>query len=133
MTKNNDIGLLVLRIALSILMLLHGVAKLQHGLGYIQGLLTSYGLPTFISYGVYVGEIIAPLTILLGYRTRLASAIYAFTCVVAILLAHNEKIFQLGNRGEWAVELLGLYLAGAITLFFTGAGKYAFSTKNNWD
>ena len=33
----------------------------------------------------------------------------------------------------WGVELLGLYLFGSAALFFTGGGKYAFSSSSRWD
>jgi putative oxidoreductase len=39
----------------------------------------------------------------------------------------------LNEYGGWAVELLGLYLLGAVALFFTGAGKFAVSSSNSWD
>lgn len=133
MKKNNDLGLLVLRVSLGILMLLHGIAKLSGGLVFIQSMLESKNIPSFIGYGVLIGEVLAPLAIIAGFRTRIASSILAFNCLVAILLAHPNDLFSLSQHGGWAVELLGLYLFGAVTLFFTGAGKYAVSRQNNWD
>lgn len=46
-------------------MLFHGIAKLLHGLEGIKGMLASKGLPAFFAYGAYVGEIIAPLLIII--------------------------------------------------------------------
>lgn len=133
MKKNTDLGLLILRISIGALMLLHGIGKLNGGLGFIQGLLSEKGIPNFIAYGVIVGEVLAPLAILVGFRTRIAAAIYAFNCLVAILLVHSGDLFTLNQHGGWGIELLGLYLLGAIALFFTGAGKYAVSKNNKWD
>lgn len=133
MKKNTDLGLLILRISIGALMLLHGIGKLNGGLGFIQGLLSEKGIPSFIAYGVIVGEVLAPLAILVGFRTRIAAAIYAFNCLVAILLVHSGDLFTLNQHGGWGIELLGLYLLGAIALFFTGAGKYAVSKNNKWD
>ena len=132
MKKNTDVGLLILRIAIGLLMLLHGIGKLN-GLDFIQGMLTEKGLPAFIAYGVLIGEILAPLAILIGFRTRIASVVYFVNCLVAILLVHSNDIFALNKHGGWAIELLGLYLLGSLALFFTGAGKYAVSTNNQWD
>jgi hypothetical protein len=42
---------------------------------------------------------------------------------------HTPKTFTLNEYGGWAVELLGLYLLGAVA-FFTGAGKFAVSSSN---
>lgn len=131
--KNIDLGLLILRISIGGLMLLHGIAKLQHGAGMIESMVIDAGLPSFIAYGVYVGEVIAPLLILLGVGTRGASVVFAGNCFVAALLAHSQEIFTLGAQGGWAVELLGLYFFGALALVFTGGGKYALSKKYLWD
>ena len=53
--------------------------------------------------------------------------------VVAMIIAHADEILKLGDHGEWALEVLGLYLLGAIALFFLGAGKFAVSSSNKWD
>lgn len=132
MRKNNDLGLLILRIAISVLMILHGIQKLA-GLNFIQTMLAEKGLPEFLAYGVWVGEILAPIAILIGFRTRIAAAVFAFNCLVAMLLVHNAEIFSLVDHGGWALELLGLYLFGSLSLFFTGAGNIALSKNNKWD
>ncbi|RKD88445.1 DoxX family protein [Mangrovibacterium diazotrophicum] len=132
-TKNVDLGLLIVRIGVGLLMLFHGISKLSGGLGFIQGMLEAKGLPGFIAYGVIVGEVLAPLAILVGFRTRIAALIYAFNMVVAVLMVHAAQFFTMSEQGGWALELIGLYFLGAIALFFTGAGKYAASSTNTWD
>ncbi|RRD60774.1 DoxX family protein [Tannerella forsythia] len=133
LNKNVDAGLLVLRLSLGILMLLHGLAKLTHGAEGIGQMLSAAGWPSWIAYGVYIGEIVAPILIILGYATRMAASVFLFNMVVAVAMVHAGDIFALGNTGGWAIELQGLYLFGALTLMFTGAGKYALSQKNWWD
>jgi putative oxidoreductase len=133
MRKNNDLGLLILRITVSVLMFLHGISKFSGSLEFIKGMLAEKGIPDFIAYGVLVGEILAPIAILIGFRTRIAAAIYAFNCLAAILIAHSSEIFSMGEHGGWALELIGLYFFGALTLFFTGAGNIAVSKNNQWD
>lgn len=132
MRKNNDLGLLILRVTISVLMILHGISKLAD-LSFIQTMLAEKGIPEFIAYGVWVGEILAPIAILIGFRTRIAAAIFAINCLVAMLLVHNSEIFTLAAHGGWAMELLGLYFFGALSLFFTGAGNIAVSKNNRWD
>jgi putative oxidoreductase len=39
-------------------------------------MLSATVLPAFSAYGVYITEIVAPVLILIGFRTRLASAVY---------------------------------------------------------
>ena len=133
MKKNNDTSLLILRITIGLLMLLHGFGKLMGGLDFIKGMLTEMGIPAFVAYGAIAGEIIAPIAIIVGFRTRIASAIFALNALVAILMVHSNDIFKMGEHGGWAIELLGLYLFGAIALIFSGSGKYALSNSNKWD
>ncbi|MFB9080779.1 DoxX family protein [Flavobacterium procerum] len=126
-SKNTDFGLLLLRISVGGLMLFHGVAKILHGISFLTENMGAFG------YAVYIGEVLAPLAILLGWRTRIASVVFVVNCVVAIAVAHSKEIFSISEHGGYANELLMLYLLGAAALFFTGAGKYAVSKNNKWD
>lgn len=131
--NNNDFGILILRLSLGILMLFHGVAKVTHGVSFIESMLLQQGLPSFVAYGVYVGELIAPFAIVLGVKTRLFAMIYAFNCLVAALMAHSGDLLSLTPHGGWAVELLGLYFFGAIALIFLGGGRYSLQSKGKFD
>lgn len=132
MNKNTDLGLLILRIAVGALMLLHGIAKLGD-VSFIEGMLAAKGIPSFIAYGVYITEIVAPLLIIIGYRTRLAAIIFIIGNLTAFLLVHTADLFLLNDNGGWKIELLGLFTFAALTLFFTGGGKIAASSSNQWD
>lgn len=133
MGKNNDLGLMILRVTLGMLMLLHGIAKVQNGTGFIEGVFEKNGLPAFLAYLVYLGEIIAPLMLIVGFRTRLASILLGGTMVVVIFTAALDRVGQLTETGAWAIEVQALFFFGALALFFTGGGKYAASTKSKWD
>ena len=50
---NQDLGKLVLRLSLGLLVLLHGVAKITGGIGFITQVVQDAGLPGFLAYGVY--------------------------------------------------------------------------------
>lgn len=126
-SKNTDLGLLLLRISTGGLMLFHGVSKLIHGISFLVDNMGAFG------YAVYIGEVLAPIAILIGFRTRIAAVLLAITCVVAVATAHAQEIFTISEHGGYALELLMLYLFGALALFFTGAGKYAVSKNNKWD
>lgn len=130
--KNHHLGLLVLRVSFGIMMLLHGIAKIHTGTGKIEELLIENGLPTFLAYGVIVGEVLAPILLILGYRTRIASIVLFVNCIFIIYLGPYE-VLSLGKYGGWHSELPGLFLFGALTLIFTGGGNYSISTKHNWD
>lgn len=132
MNKNINLGLLILRIAIGVLMLLHGIAKFK-GITGIEEMLSNANLPTVLAYGVYISEIIAPILIIVGYRTRIAAAFFTVGVIFAIFLAHSERIFTLNQHGGWSIELLGLFFFCSITLIFTGGGNYAISNSNKWD
>ena len=72
-----NIGLLILRLTIGGLMLFHGYDKLIHGIDGIISLLIKNGLPGFTGYTVFVGELIAPKLLLLGYRSRVAAIVIA--------------------------------------------------------
>mgnify|MGYP000884581488 FL=1 len=133
--KNRDLGLLVLRLTVGLLMIPHGINKLLHpdAFGYIESTLEAKGLPSFIAYGVFVGEIVAPLLIVLGFRSRLGALVMFLNGLATLYLAYSDSLTALTPHGGWAPELPGLFLFGALALLFTGGGKYALSTRNKWD
>ena len=124
LTSQEDLAKFILRFTVGFLMLFHGVAKLG-GIGFIEGIFTSMGLPSFLAYGVYVGEIIAPLMLIVGYRVRVASVLIMGTMLFIIFVTHSEDIFALTKHGAWAIELQMFYLLGALAIFFQGSGKYS--------
>jgi putative oxidoreductase len=73
-------------------MLLHGIAKIGQTT-FIEGMLADQGLPTIMAYGVYLTEIVAPILILIGLRTRLAALAYAFGVLFIMFLAHQRHIY----------------------------------------
>lgn len=125
---DHDIGLLITRLAVGGMMLFHGVAKIMHpgSVDYIANMLSGNGLPAFIAYGVYIGEVLAPLLVIFGFKSRPAALIIAINMVFAIFLAHPDDVFSLTQHGGWAIELQMFYLLGALAIVFTGSGKYAF-------
>ena len=120
-----DWGKLILRVSIGGMMLCHGVYKILNGVGGVTGLLEGSGLPGFLAYGVYVGEVVAPIAMILGYFTRSAAILLSFTMVVAIFTAHRAELLQLGEHGAWAAEQPALFLFGGVAIALLGAGKIA--------
>ncbi|MDX2351217.1 DoxX family protein [Stutzerimonas xanthomarina] len=121
----DDFGKLVLRVSLGVLILLHGLFKLQNGIDGIAGMLASHGPPTFLAYGVYIGEVIAPALVILGVFTRIGALLIAGNMLVAFALAHLQELFSLGQMGGWALELQGMFLFGSIAVALIGAGRFS--------
>jgi putative oxidoreductase len=124
-SATEDLGKLVLRSVLAILILMHGIAKIIGGVGFITGLLAKIGLPPSLGYLVFVGEVLAPLLVLFGLWTRPAALIIAINMIVAILLVHTGDLFSMTKTGGWALELQGLFLSGALAIALLGAGRYS--------
>ncbi|MGH2627501.1 MAG: DoxX family protein [Anaerolineales bacterium] len=122
---NYDVGILVLRFAVAIILLFHGVYKLTHGVEWIRGPLGELGLPGFLAYGTYLAEIVAPLLLIAGVATRAAALVIAFDMLMAIVLVLRPQLTAIKpGGGGWAIELEALLLLSSLALFFTGAGIY---------
>jgi putative oxidoreductase len=130
MTKTNaDLGRLLLRLGLGCLILFHGYAKLKGGIDPITQLVTAMGLPGFVAYGVYVGEVVAPLLVIVGWYARIGASLIAINMVFAFALAHRPDLLKLAASGGYALELQALYLIVAIALALMGPGRYSIDER----
>ena len=123
-----DTGRLILRLCVGGLMLFHGVAKIMHpaSLDFISGMLTANNLPVFLAYAVYIGEVVAPLMVVVGYQARIGGLLIATNMLFALFLAHTGDFFSLSEHGGSAIELQLFYLLSAIAVVFLGSGRLAF-------
>lgn len=124
-----DFGKLLLRIALGALILLHGIAKIRHGVGPVAGMVASAGLPEFVTWGVYVGEVVAPLMVLAGWFARIGAGIIAINMVFALALAHRGDFLSLNGMGGWVLELQAMFLVTAVVIALLGPGRYSANRR----
>lgn len=124
---NADTGQLILRLSVGGLMLFHGIGKIMHpaSLEFIAGMLAGFSLPAVLAYGVYIGEVIAPLMIIVGYKARVGGLIVVINMLFALMLAHTGDFFSLSEHGGWMVELQMFYLLSALAVLFLGSGKFS--------
>ena len=125
----DDSGKFILRFTVGFLMLFHGISKLTHGVSGIEGMFANAGLPSFIGYGAYLGELVAPIMLIIGFKVRIAALLIIATMIGAIGLAHPNDLLALTKQGAWAVELQMFYLLTALAILFQGAGKYSLDYK----
>lgn len=138
--KNGNISLLIVRLSLGILLLFHGVRTIRYGMSSLEQLLAK-DIPDYVAYsvyfgeiyGVYIGEIVAPLMIVLGFRTRLAGLLLLINMLVIILIAQPHVIIAITGSSTWKLESTGFYLAGSLILLLSGGGKYSLSHSKKWD
>ncbi len=114
-----SIGLLFLRIFISVLMLTHGYAKLIN----FTNLSTQF--PDILGIGsewnlilVIMAEFGCAILIILGLFTRLSTIPIIFSMIIAAFVAHANDPFSLK---EMAVLYLGIF----IFILYMGAGKYS--------
>jgi len=125
-----DLGLLIVRLVIGLSMVgFHGWAKLTGGTEFwaqVGGGMSDLGIdfaPTFWGFLAAFSESIGSILLVLGILFRPASAMLAFTMLVAVVV-HVNMPAESPNSGwsgaSHALELMGVYVA----LFLTGAGKY---------
>ncbi|MDB3862241.1 DoxX family protein [Flavobacteriaceae bacterium] len=118
-----DFGLLLMRVGFSVGLMTHGYGKF---LKVIQGNFEfgdPIGIgPSFSLILAALGEFIAPILIILGWKTRLATLFPTITMLVAFIIAHDGDPF---SKKEKAF----VYLIAFLTLYFTGPGKYSLGKE----
>ena len=71
----------------------------QHGYVFITPLLLKARLPGYLSHGILLGELVAPLFMVLGIYTRPAALLQVFVMVMAIYLVHSRELFAVSEHG----------------------------------
>jgi putative oxidoreductase len=124
---NPDVGLLVLRVVLAIIMLYHGWPKVTNFGGTVEGF-TGMGIPapTLAALVATVAEVVGGLLILIGAFTDVAGLLFAIDMLGAITFVHAKNGFSAANGGfEFPLALLAMALAVALA----GPGRYAVGGK----
>jgi len=127
---SDDIGKLVARLSVSVLLLFHGVHKLLNGIDPIKHMVTGRHLPEALSYGVYLGELAGPVLVILGLFSRVGGALIALNLLVAIYLSQMHNLFTLNAQGGYALELEVFYLLGGLCVVLSGAGRFSLGGAN---
>ena len=121
----NNLGKLILRVMLGGMLLFHGIYKLQHGIGAIKAMLSAHGMPVILAYGVFIGELVAPILLIIGFYSRIWAGIIAVNMLFAIWLTNFSGFGSLGSYGAWGAEAVVFYLATALAIMLLGSGNYA--------
>ena len=121
-----DSGLLLLRIAVAVVVIFHGLFKLQHGVAWIGGPLGKVGLPAWLAYGTYVAELVAPALLVFGIFARWAALVIAFDMLMAIVLVLRPRVLTINQSGGgWGIELEALICLSALVIAIAGTGRFA--------
>lgn len=126
MTKNLlDFGLLILRVSFSALMLTHGIPKLS------KLFVTPIAFPDPLGVGsgfslvlALIGELIAPILIIIGFKTKIAAIPATITMFVAAFIVHFKDPIATKEKAL-------LYLFAFLVILLSGAGKYSLDAYLN--
>jgi putative oxidoreductase len=120
----NNIALLVLRVVFAGSMLYgHGLSKLNKLIEGDLGFANPIGIgeaPTLVL--AVFAEFLAPVFIIIGYKTKFFSFFPAATMFVAAFIVHMGDPFG-------KIEKALLFLAVFVILMMTGSGKYSIDRK----
>lgn len=129
-----DLAKLIVRLTCGGLLLMHGFHSAIHGIQHVKEMVSRAGLHESIAYGNLVGEVVAPLFMIAGYKTRIAALVVAFNMLLSVLIAHRDIVFARNDFGGWMIELNVFYFMTAVAVFFAGAGRFSLSAgKGKWD
>ena len=132
-----EIGLVILRAIVGLLLAAHGAQKLFGVLGgfgvsgtagYLESLGLRPGRPLAIAAGGT--ELAGGLLLAVGFVTPLAAALIGATMLVAALTDHRGKGLWIFNGGaEYVLTVASV----AIGLAFAGAGGWSVDAAIGWD
>ncbi len=124
LSKNyTDLALAILRIGMSGMMLTHGIPKIERLFMSPIEFGDPIGVgPTLSLILALIGEIVAPIFIVVGFKTKLAAIPVIITMLVAAFIVHWED-------GIGTKEKALLYLVGFLVIFLAGPGKFSLDKK----
>ena len=119
----NHLALLILRIGFGGFMLTHGIPKIERLFESPVKFTDPFGIGDTATLILTIfGEVVAPIFIIIGYKTKLASIPSIITMAVAAFVIHAKD--DLGTK-EHAL----LFMIAFIAIFLAGPGKYSVDKK----
>ena len=109
------------RIFLSALFLIAGTNKIIYFDGTID-YMESFNLPGYLAIPAILIEILFPLLIILGYKTKISSLIMAVFTITLAIIFHTD----FANQMQLMLFLKNFAITGGfIIIFVNGPGKYS--------
>ena len=109
------------RILISILFFLNGIFKIMNYDGAISWM-ESYGIPGVLIIPAIILEILGPILIILGYKTKITAAFLSVFCLVTAFIFHND----FSNQMQLTSFLKNIALSGGFLLLdINGSKKFS--------
>ena len=117
---------LIARILISTLFLVNGIFKIDNYDGTI-GWMEGFGMPGILLIPAIILEIVGPVLIIIGYKTKLAAGLLSLFCVATAIIFHNDFT----NQMQLTSFLKNIALAGGFLILFVNGAK-GFSLDNKF-
>ena len=118
---------LIGRIFISLIFLIAGVGKIFNYEGTI-GYMESFGIPGYLLIPAIVIEILFPLLVIIGYKTKFSAMILSLFAILLALIFHTD----FSNQMQLMSFLKNFAIAGGFLIIFVrGAGKYSIDQRLN--
>jgi len=109
------------RIFISLIFLLAGLAKIfnpEETIEYME----SFGIPSILLIPAIITEILFPILVIIGYKTKVSALILSLTAILFAIIFHTD----FSNQMEMNAFMKNLAIAGGfLIIFVNGAGKYS--------
>jgi len=113
------------RILISILFFLNGIFKIMNYDGAISWM-ESYGIPGVLIIPAIILEILGPILIILGYKTKITASILGVFCLATAIIFHND----FNNQMQLTSFLKNIAIAGGfLFLVINGSKKFSLDNK----
>ena len=106
------------RILISTLFLLNGVFKISNYEGTV-GWIESFGMPGILIIPAIILEVIGPILIILGYKTKIAAGFLSLFCILTAIIFHNDFSDQM----QFTSFLKNIALAGGFLFIVVNGTK----------
>ena len=115
------------RIFLSTIFLIEGFRKLFFQEQTIE-FMEDFGVPGILFFPSVIVEILFPLLIIVGYKTKLASLVMILFILTVTIIFHTD----FSNEMQLIAFLKNIAIAGGFLIIFTkSTGKYSIDYKIN--
>jgi putative oxidoreductase len=116
---------LIGRVFISLVFLLSGLNKIGNYEGTV-GWMESLGIPGIFLIPAIALEIIAPISIIIGYKVKISATLLSLFCITTAIIFHND----FSNQMQFISFMKNIGLAGGfLFLAINGAKDFSLDKK----
>ncbi len=122
-TNFNNLALAVLRVSFSGILLTHGIPKISMLFENPGAFPDPIGIGSTVTLILAIlTEVVAPILIIIGFKTKIAAITVVATMAAAAFVVHAQDSFGVKEKAL-------LFMFGFIVIALAGAGKYSVDRK----